>query len=50
MEQLSKWDEKPEWFEKGMKAVSMALTAMNQQKFLFKLKDGNVAVKALMRF
>lgn len=50
MEQLSKWDEKLEWFDRGMKAVSMAPTAMNQQKFLFELKDGNVTAKSLMGF
>lgn len=50
MEQLSKWDEEQEWFERGMKAVSMAPTAMNQQKFLFELKDGNVTAKPLMGF
>jgi len=30
----------PDWFMKGMEAVQLAPTAMNQQKFLFEL-DGN---------
>lgn len=34
----------PEWFKKGMEAVQLAPTAMNQQKFRFEL-NGNV-VKA----
>lgn len=35
---------------KGMEAVSLAPTAMNQQKFLFELKDGSVTAKALNGF
>lgn len=33
----------PEWFEKGMEAVLLAPTAMNQQKFKFTLSDENVS-------
>lgn len=37
----------PEWFRKGVEAALLAPTAMNQQKFLFTLKDGNrVAAQA----
>ncbi len=32
----------PEWFKKGMEAVLMAPTAVNQQKFKFILHEGNV--------
>ncbi len=32
----------PEWFKKGMEAVLMAPTAINQQKFRFILHEGNV--------
>lgn len=42
--------EMPDWFEKGMKSVQLAPTAMNQQKFLFEL-DGNVVkLKPLLGF
>lgn len=47
---LGKADVPSEWFLRGMKAVSLAPTAMNQQKFLFELKDGRVTAKALMGF
>lgn len=50
IEALSKAEERPEWFLKGMKAVSLAPTAMNQQKFLFELKDGQAYAKASMGF
>ena len=36
----------PEWFKKGVEAALLAPTAMNQQKFLFSLKDNRVSVKA----
>lgn len=36
----------PDWFSKGMEAVLLAPTAMNQQKFCFILENGNVSVKA----
>ena len=35
-------DESPEWFAKGMEAVMLAPTAMNQQKFKFVLKGDQV--------
>lgn len=47
---LSKADENTEWFTKGMEAVCLAPTAVNQQKFLFELKNGVVTAKALMGF
>ncbi len=50
IEELSKADDKPEWFLKGMKAACLAPTAMNQQKFFFELKDGTVTAKALKGF
>lgn len=46
IESLSKADERQEWFLKGMKAASLAPTAMNQQKFFFELKEGKVTAKA----
>ena len=33
--------EMPDWFRKGVEAAQLAPTALNQQKFLFELKDGN---------
>lgn len=48
--ELSKSDKKTDWFEKGMEAVRLAPTAMNQQKFIFELKNGNVTAKALSGF
>ena len=39
-----------DWFQIGMKAVSLAPTAMNQQKFLFELKNGTVTAKSLGGF
>ena len=37
----------PDWFKKGTEAALLAPTAMNQQKFMFTLKDGNkVSAKA----
>lgn len=50
MEEIAKWDEEAEWFAKGMEAVSLAPTAMNQQKFVFELKNGIVTAKALRGF
>lgn len=40
----------PEWFKAGMEAVSLAPTAMNQQKFLFALTDNCVSAKAKAGF
>lgn len=48
--ELSKADIDLDWFKEGMEAVSLAPTAMNQQKFLFELKDGVVTGKALSGF
>ena len=48
--ELSKVDKDEEWFNKGMEAVCLAPTAMNQQKFMFELKDGIVTAKALRGF
>lgn len=36
----------PDWFRSGMEAVLLAPTAMNQQKFLFTLEDGQVSAQA----
>jgi len=38
--------EMPDWFKKGMEAVQLAPTAMNQQKFLFELRDDTVKTNA----
>ncbi len=48
--ELGRVDQVTEWFETGMEAVSLAPTAMNQQKFLFELKDGKVTAKNLGGF
>lgn len=40
----------PEWFNKGVEYALLAPTAMNQQKFKFTYKDGNVSVKAGVGF
>lgn len=45
--ELGKADQSTEWFGRGMEAVSLAPTAVNQQKFLFELKNGNVTAKNL---
>lgn len=50
IKELCKEDAYPEWFMKGMEAVSLAPTAMNQQKFKFEMKNGQVFAKALMGF
>ena len=43
--ELSKVDENTEWFQNGMEAVSLAPTAMNQQKFVFRnLYDGSLNI------
>ena len=41
--------EVPEWFKAGMEAALLAPTAVNQQKFKFTLRDGNM-VKAETTF
>lgn len=48
--ELGKADQSTEWFGRGMEAVSLAPTAVNQQKFLFELKNGNVTAKNLGEF
>lgn len=50
IKELCKEDAYPEWFMRGMEAVSLAPTAMNQQKFKFEMKNGQVYAKALMGF
>lgn len=40
----------PDWFQDGVNAALLAPTAMNQQKFLFSLKNNRVSVKAGMGF
>ena len=50
IKELCKEDAYPEWFMKGMEAVSLAPTAMNQQKFLFEMKNGQIYAKALRGF
>jgi len=47
MMELAETDEPmPEWFKAGMSAAMLAPTAMNQQKFVFKLADGRVSVQS----
>lgn len=41
--------EMPEWFRRGIESAMLAPTALNQQKFLFRLIDGN-KVEATTRF
>ena len=36
----------PDWFSKGMEAVLLAPTAMNQQKFYFTLENEKISAKA----
>lgn len=50
IKELCKEDAYSEWFMKGMEAVSLAPTAMNQQKFMFEIKNGQVYAKALRGF
>lgn len=42
--------EMPDWFQRGIEAALLAPTAMNQQKFLFTLKENQVSVKPGMGF
>lgn len=42
--------EMPDWFKSGVEAALLAPTAMNQQKFLFTLKENKVLVKAGIGF
>lgn len=50
IDELGHADQDTEWFKTGMEAASLAPTAMNQQKFLFELKDGMVTAKSLGGF
>ena len=43
-------EDSPEWFVNGVKASLLAPTAMNQQKFFFTLKDGEVTAKSGLGF
>ena len=36
----------PEWYRRGVEAALLAPTAMNQQKFYFRLSEGRVSAKA----
>lgn len=42
--------EVPAWFRSGVDAALLAPTAMNQQKFLFTLRDGRVSARAGLGF
>lgn len=48
--ELCRVDKNVEWFQTGMKAVSLAPTVVNQQKFIFELKNGVVTAKSLGGF
>lgn len=48
--ELGKADQSTEWFDRGMEAVSLAPTAVNQQKFQLELKNGKVTAKNLGGF
>ena len=48
--ELGRADQITEWFDRGMEAVSLAPTAVNQQKFFFELNNGKVTVKNLGGF
>lgn len=50
VEELGKADQSAEWFDRGMEAISLAPTAVNQQKFLFELKNGKVTARNLGGF
>lgn len=50
IEELCRADRPTDWFEAGMQAVSLAPTAVNQQKFRFELKNGRVTAKSLGGF
>lgn len=42
IEKVARWKgEMPEWFRRGVEAALLAPTAINQQKFIFTLHDGN---------
>ena len=50
IDELGHADKDTEWFKTGMEAVSLAPTAMNQQKFLFELNNDIVTAKSLGGF
>ena len=50
IDELGRADKETEWFKTGMEAVSLAPTAINQQKFLFELKNDVVTAKSLGGF
>lgn len=50
VEELCTADEDVQWFRDGMQAACLAPTAMNQQKFMFELKNGVVTAKSLGGF
>ena len=51
IEQISRVNgEMPDWFRRGMEAVQLAPTALNQQKFLFTLDQDTVRAKAGLGF
>lgn len=50
VEALCTADEDAQWFYDGMQAACLAPTAMNQQKFMFELKNGVVTARSLGGF
>ena len=47
VEEVTRTDgQTPDWFKNGVEAALLAPTAMNQQKFMFVLKNNQVSVKA----
>lgn len=50
IEELGHADPETDWFAAGMEAVSLAPTAVNQQKFFFECKDGVVTARSLGGF
>ena len=50
IEELGHAEKETEWFKTGMEVVGLAPTAVNQQKFLFELKNDVVTAKSLGGF
>lgn len=46
LEAVCRYDEETEWFMRGMEAVLLAPTAVNQQRFFFELRAGEVVASA----
>ncbi len=44
-EVANQYEDAPEWFQRGMQAVMLAPTAINQQKFYFTYKNGEVSAR-----